>query len=71
MLPASAAETEGECALAVVSCVVQAKLCLRKFILLLAFSQDTPLHESARNGHLEVCRLLLQSSADVEAKNNR
>jgi hypothetical protein len=68
MLPASAAETEGECALAVVSCVVQAKLCLRKFILLFSFSQDTPLHKSARNGHLEVARLLLQCNADIEAK---
>ncbi len=67
MLPASAAEANSERALAVVSCVVQAKLCLRKFILLLFFSQMTPLHRSANRGHLEVCRLLLQCNADVEA----
>ena len=66
MLPASAAETEGECALAVVSCVVQAKLCLRKFILLLFFSQWTPLHHSASRGHLEVACLLVESKADVD-----
>jgi hypothetical protein len=46
-----------------------AKLCLRKLILLLFFSQQTPLHLSAEKGHLEVCRLLLQCNADVEAKN--
>ena len=68
MLPASAAETGGECAPAVVSCVVQAKLCLRKFILLFSFSQGTPLHESAGNGYLEVTRLLVECNADIEAK---
>jgi hypothetical protein len=50
-------------------CFYEAKLCLRKLILLLFFSQDTPLHESARNGYLEICRLLLQCNADVKAKN--
>ena len=68
MLPASAAETESECAPPVVSCVVQAKLCLRKFILLFSFSQYTPLHFSAHNGHLEVTRLLVESKADVAAR---
>ncbi len=67
MLPASAAEANSERALAVVSCVVQAQLCLRKFILMLSFSQRTPLHISAFLGHLEVCRLLLQCNADAEA----
>ena len=39
-------------------------------ILLLVFRDGyTPLHYSAINGHLEVCRLLLQSGADVNAKN--
>ncbi len=39
-------------------------------ILLLVFRYDsTPLHYSAYNGRLEVCRLLLQSGADVNAKN--
>ncbi len=28
----------------------------------------TPLHRSAMKGHLEVCRLLLQCNADIEAK---
>jgi ankyrin repeat protein len=37
-------------------------------ILLLFFSQNTPLHASAYDGHLEVARLLLQCNADVEAK---
>ena len=49
-------------------CIYEAKLCSRKFILLLSFSQDTPLHWSAREGHVEVCRLLLQCNADVDAK---
>jgi ankyrin repeat protein len=38
-------------------------------IHLLVFRDDeTPLHASATNGELEVCRLLLQSGADVNAK---
>ena len=32
------------------------------------FSQNTPLHLSARGGQLEICRLLLQCNADVHAK---
>ena len=39
-------------------------------ILLLVFRDDyTPLHYSSINGQLEVCRLLLQSGADVNARN--
>jgi ankyrin repeat protein len=39
-------------------------------ILLLVFRNDwTPLHYSATHGQLEVCRLLLQSGADVNARN--
>ncbi len=49
-------------------CFYDEKLCLRKLIILLFFSQRTPLHYSALEGHLEVCRLLLQCNADVEAK---
>jgi hypothetical protein len=30
----------------------------------------TPLHESARKGHLSICRLLLQCNANVEAKDD-
>ena len=38
-------------------------------ILLLVFRNDvTPLYCSAAHGNLEVCRLLLQSGADVNAK---
>ncbi len=37
-------------------------------ILLLSFSLCTPLHESAFNGHLEACRLLVESKADVAAR---
>jgi hypothetical protein len=44
------------------------ELFLRKFILLLFFSQQTPLHWSACGGHLEITRLLLQCNADIEAK---
>ena len=36
--------------------------------LLFSFSQWTPLHESARNGRLEVARLLVESTADVAAR---
>ena len=48
----------------------EAKLCLRKLILLLFFSEATPLHQSAGRGHLEVARLLLQCNADIEAKDS-
>ena len=51
-------------------CFYEAKLCLRKLILLISFSQYTPLHYSVSHddGDLEVCRLLLQCNADIEAK---
>ena len=49
----------------------EAKFCLRKLILLLFFSQQTPLHYTAEYGHLEVSRLLLQCNADVEAKSDK
>jgi ankyrin repeat protein len=42
------------------------KLCL---LIHLFFSQDTPLHYSALNGHTDVCRLLLENAADVNARN--
>ena len=32
------------------------------------FSDVTPLHVSASQGHLEICRLLLQFNADLQAK---
>jgi ankyrin repeat protein len=37
-------------------------------ILMLFFREQTPLHLSALDGDLEVCRLLLQCNADIEAK---
>ncbi len=46
------------------------KLCFLMLILLLVFRYgDTPLHRSADNGSLEVCRLLVASKADIAAKN--
>jgi hypothetical protein len=53
---------------AVFCCFYEAKLCLSKFILLHFFSQLTPLHLSACFGHLEVTRLLVESKADVAAR---
>ncbi len=41
---------------------------MRKLILSLSFSQRTPLHWSAEESHLEVCRLLVESKADVAAR---
>jgi hypothetical protein len=32
------------------------------------FRHRTPLQESAKQGHLEICRLLIQCNADIEAK---
>ena len=49
-------------------CSYESKLVLRKFILLLLFSRHTPLHLSVSNGHLEVCRLLVKSKADVATR---
>ena len=40
------------------------KLCL---LIYLFFSQMTPLIWSAVNGHTDVCRLLLENAADVNA----
>ena len=48
-------------------CFYEAKLFLRKFILLLLFSLSNPLHFSARRGRLEITRLLVESKADVGA----
>ncbi len=47
-------------------CFYEAKLCLRKFILLLFIRRCTALHYSAQGG-FEVCRLLVESKADVAA----
>jgi ankyrin repeat protein len=44
---------------------------MRKLILLLSFSDYTPLHYSARFGHIECCRLLLQCNADIDAKDRQ
>jgi ankyrin repeat protein len=42
--------------------------CLLTLILLLFLSGITPLHRSAIHGRLEVCRLLVESKADVAAR---
>ncbi len=52
-------------------CFYEGKLFYRKLILLLFFSQQTPLHDSVSNGHLEVCRLLLERKADLEAMDTK
>ena len=56
-------------------CFYEAKLFFRKLILFLFFSQRTPLHltltprhESAWKGRLEITRLLVESKADVAAR---
>ena len=49
-------------------CFYEAKLCFSKFIRVLYFSQNTPLCYSAWNGCLEVTRLLVESKADVAAR---
>ena len=41
-------------------------LCL---LIDLFFSQDTPLILAAYKGHTDVCRLLLENAADVNARN--
>ena len=43
----------------------EVRLFLRKLILLFSFSQGTPLHDSVRNGRLEVTRLLVECNADM------
>ena len=35
---------------------------------MLFFSEVTPLHYSTLEGHLEICRLLLNCNADMEAQ---
>jgi ankyrin repeat protein len=37
-------------------------------ILLLFFSETTPLHRSAQYGNITTCRLLLQCGADPQAQ---
>ena len=49
-------------------CFYEAKLFLRKFILLLFFSQATSLHYGSYKNHVEICRLLVESKADVAAR---
>ena len=38
------------------------------FEVVIRFLRSSPLHESSREGHLEVCRELISSNADVNAK---
>ena len=51
--------------------LIKRKLCLRNMILWLFCSWATPLFDSAKHGHLDICHLLLQCNADVNAKNYR
>ncbi len=44
------------------------KLCL---LIHLFFSQCTPLLASAAHGHTDVCRLLLENAADVNASDKK
>ena len=41
------------------------------FVSYIFLSGQTPLHLFVRIGYLEICRLLLQSNADVQAKTCR
>ena len=43
-------------------------LCL---LIDLFFSQDTPLIMAAEKGHTDVCRLLLENAADVNARDKQ
>jgi ankyrin repeat protein len=48
----------------------ESKLCLRLLNLLLFFSGLTPLHGTAGNNLLDICRLLLEKGANINAKDN-
>jgi hypothetical protein len=71
MLMPSTSEAEGNCPPPPSAPHLFSSFSCGKFILLLSFSQYTPLHWSAREGRLEICRLLLQCNADIEAKNEK
>jgi ankyrin repeat protein len=43
---------------------------INSFVFFLC-SRYTPLRTAVDEGHVEICRLLLQSNADVEAKDER
>ena len=55
-------------ALFIVIVLNEAKVRSHKLILLLFFSQYTPLHQCASDGRLEICRLLVAWKADVAAR---
>jgi ankyrin repeat protein len=44
---------------------------LRKLILFIFFSLDTPLQQAVFDGRLDICRLLVESKADVAVENRR
>jgi hypothetical protein len=67
MLIASTSETDGNCPPLSSPPQLVSSFACSKLILLLFFSQHTPLHWSAIKGHLEISRLLLQCNADVGA----
>jgi hypothetical protein len=47
------------------------RFCFERCNSCLLFSGQTALHESSEAGHLEVCKLLIECQADVNAKGRR
>ncbi len=68
MLMASTSETDGNCPPPLSAPHLFSSFSCGKIILLLSFSENTPLHWSAMQGQLEMCRLLVESKADVAAR---
>ena len=68
MLMPSTSETDSNCPPPPSAPHLFSSFSCGKFILLISFSQWTPLHWSAWNGRLEVTRLLVESKADVAAR---
>jgi hypothetical protein len=68
MLIASASDTGGNCPPPPSAPHLFSSFSCGKFILLLSFRQQTPLDASARWGRLEITRLLVESKADVAAR---
>ncbi len=46
------------------------RFCFARFDSRLLFSGGTALHRSSEAGHLEVCKLLVEYQADLNAKDN-
>jgi hypothetical protein len=50
------------------TCYVIFSICFERFEFTSGFSEETPLHWSSHDGHIEVCQFLVSSKADVNAK---